>query len=127
MTPACNLVFVYNADASLSSLLTEVAHKLFAPESFECSLCELTYGVVRQKKSWVNFLHTLPCQYEFYLRNRFIKKFPAYAEDVFPCVYSRQNDERLELLVSAEQINSLTSVEQLQGQILTAVSTRFGL
>ena len=56
----CHLVFVYKADATLGSLLNEAAPKLFRPDDYECSLCELTYGHLRKKRGWTEFLAARP-------------------------------------------------------------------
>ena len=117
----CNLVFVYNADASFNSLLQEAAHKLLAPESYECSLCELTYSLIRKKKSWVVFLETLPCKHEFHLRNRFLRKYPKQAHTPFPCIYNQSATGELTLLVKADEIDQAQSLEQLQTLVAEAV------
>lgn len=117
----CNLVFVYNADASLNSLLQEAAHKLFAPESYECSLCELTYSLIRKKKGWVEFLDNLPCEHEFHLRNLFLRQHPQQAHDSFPCIYSKSATGDLTLLVEADAIDQAQSLEQLETLVAEAV------
>ncbi|WP_299493566.1 hypothetical protein [Acaryochloris sp. IP29b_bin.137] len=121
----CNLVFVYNADASFNSLLQEAAHKLFDPDSYECSLCELTYSLIRKKKGWVAFLDALPCTHEFHLRNRFRQKYPTHAHDPFPCIYNKSDTGDLKLLVKAEDIDNAETLEQLQEMVTTAVLDRW--
>jgi hypothetical protein len=37
-----SLVFVYNADSGVFNTLSDIAHKIFSPETYACNLCALT-------------------------------------------------------------------------------------
>ncbi|MEO6000620.1 MAG: hypothetical protein ABIN89_27480 [Chitinophagaceae bacterium] len=39
-----HLIFVYNADNSLFGTITDFAHKILSPASYQWKLCPLTYG-----------------------------------------------------------------------------------
>ncbi|MGI8952546.1 MAG: hypothetical protein ACR2FN_13295 [Chitinophagaceae bacterium] len=49
------LIFVYNADADLFSTLTDFAHKILSPSTYQCKLCALTYGNISMKQEWKFF------------------------------------------------------------------------
>ena len=43
------IIFIYNADDSFSSKAIDFIHKIVNPETYQCSLCTLTYGNVSMK------------------------------------------------------------------------------
>lgn len=43
------LVIVYNANAGLLAGAMDSLHKLFAPASYPCKLCALTYGLLSMR------------------------------------------------------------------------------
>src|SRR5438067_3608778 len=59
------LVFVYNAESGLFNALTDMAHKIFAPQTYQCQLCALTYSAFGMRQGWRRFLATLdsPCEF----------------------------------------------------------------
>ena len=46
------LIFVYNADSGLFNTLTDIAHKTFAPETYSCNLCAITFGTFGMRTEW---------------------------------------------------------------------------
>ena len=46
------LIFVYNANAGLFNMMSDYAHKIISPETYECNLCALTYGNLGMKQKW---------------------------------------------------------------------------
>ena len=49
------LIFVYNADSGLMNTLMDIGHKAISPQTYECSLCGLTFGVLKEHKQWKQF------------------------------------------------------------------------
>ncbi len=43
------LIFVYNANSDLFSTVTDFAHKILSPSTYQCQLCALTYGNFSKK------------------------------------------------------------------------------
>jgi hypothetical protein len=39
-----SLLFVYNADSGVFNLVTDIAHKIFSPQTYACQLCCITHG-----------------------------------------------------------------------------------
>ena len=68
---ARELVFVYNADRGLWNGMFDAAHKLFAPATYACHLCALTYGVVTMRRAWADFIAALPHAVRFAYRDEF--------------------------------------------------------
>ena len=105
------LVFVYNAESGLFAGLTDMAHKVFSPQTYKCNLCALTYSTFGMRQDWKRFLETLDRPLEFLhadeLRGRYrISGVPL------PAVFTREG-ERLELLIDADSINSCRTMDDL--------------
>ena len=49
------LIFVYNATSGKAGSLLASAHKFFSPNTYECDLCSLTFGVFSENKKWKTF------------------------------------------------------------------------
>jgi hypothetical protein len=54
------LIFVYNANSDLFSTITDFAHKILSPSTYDCHLCALTYGNFSEKKEWKAFIENFP-------------------------------------------------------------------
>ncbi len=112
-----SLVFVYNADSGLFNTLTDIAHKIFSPESYQCNLCAITYGTFAVRGEWKAFLETLPCDLEFLHRDEFMARYPQ-ASNTLPAVFLRDGDG-LEMMISAEEINACPSIAELKQLIIS--------
>ena len=106
------LIFVYNADSGLFNTLTDIAHKIFAPETYECNLCAITYGNFAMRAEWKEFLETLDRELEFLHRDEFAVRYPGVASPL-PAIFLKEND-RLEPMITAEEINACASTEDLK-------------
>ncbi len=105
------LLFVYNADSGLFNTLTDIAHKIFAPETYECNLCAITYGNFTVRAEWKEFLETLPCELEFLHRDEFARQYGLATP--LPAVFRRDGD-RLEPFIAAAEINACTTMDDLK-------------
>jgi len=115
------LIFVYNADAGLFSQVTDFAHKVISPETYECNLCKLTYGNVTMKQDWKKFLDALPAEKVFLHRNEFAARYPNLADTALPAIFA-VSDENPSLLISAGEINAMKALKDLQEHILKKIS-----
>jgi hypothetical protein len=109
---AAPLVFVYNADSGLFNALTDLAHKTFAPQTYQCHLCALTYSTLGMRRSWKQFLETLNRPYEF-LHADELKRLYDVSETPLPAVFERE-EERLKLLIAAQTINACGTLDDLK-------------
>lgn len=103
------LIFVYNADSSLFSQLTDYAHKLISPSTYQCNLCALTYGNVGMKNQWKEFVKSLNVNSEFLHKDEFENKY-NYSID-YPVVL--KYDSKISVLISADQLKKLRSLKKL--------------
>ena len=111
-----NLVFVYNADSGVFNTLTDIAHKIMSPDTYECNLCNLTHGYFKARDEWVGFLRDLDVEIEFLHRDEYIKKYKTKAD--YPAVFIK-GDKELKLWIDKSTINGMASTEELMQMIRT--------
>jgi len=107
------LVFVYNSDGTLKAAAVDFVMRFVAPDKYSCNLCMVTYGPVFEKKSWRAFLDTLPNKNIFLHRDEFLKQYPEYRNIKLPVILT-DSGEKLETLVSAEEIQTVKDIEGLK-------------
>ena len=109
------LVFVYNADSGMFNTLTDIAHKVFSPQTYECNLCAISHSYLSERGEWKEFIQDLGAECEFLHRDEFLKKYPS--EDTeFPVIFELDNNS-LALRLSAEEINACKSMDDLKTEI----------
>jgi hypothetical protein len=108
------LIFVYNADSSLGAKVFDFLHKAVSPETYECNLCRVTYGVFAEKKEWREFLESLPLRATFLYKDQLTKLDPEAARTPLPAVFLKSPQGGPVLLASAEEINRARTVEDLK-------------
>lgn len=74
-----SLVFVYAADSGKLNALLDSAHKLLSPSTYACRICQLTHGMMSEKKQWTDFIKQLELPAEFLHRDELKKRYPALA------------------------------------------------
>jgi len=113
-----SLVFVYNADSGMFNLLTDIAHKIFSPQTYACQLCSITHGNLKMHEEWRTFVHLLPIACDFMHRDEFLKEHSKMV-DGFPAVYLRSTG-KLQLCVNAKEINQCKNLLELKSLIQSA-------
>jgi len=114
-----NMVFVYNADSGVFNTLTDIAHKLISPASYQCNLCNLTHGYFSARDVWVDFLRELDSDIEFLHRDEYIRQYGESDVDL-PAIFVKENDE-LKLWVDKAVIEKMTSTDDLMEMIRAAL------
>lgn len=114
---AKKLVFVYNADSGLFNTVSDIAHKIFSPSTYECNLCQLAYGNFSIKEEWASFVENAPFESAFLHRDEFVKAFPDVESDL-PAVFF-QEGENLVPCLGPDSINSCESLAELQSLIMS--------
>lgn len=111
-----SFIFVYNADTGLSNLLADVAHKVFSPSTYPCKLCGLTYGPLGMKRKWRSFVENLGRPVQFLHRDEF-RTQTGLSEIPLPAIFVRQQDGEVVVWVSADEINSMRTLDALMDAI----------
>lgn len=114
---AKKLVFVYNADSGMFNTLTDIAHKIFSPQTYSCQLCAISHSYFSERDEWKAFITQLGIECEFLHRDEFTQKYKMTGV-AFPAVFYPEGDS-LPVCLSAEQINQCQSMDDLKEAITT--------
>lgn len=108
------LIFIYNADSGLGNLLLDGAHKILSPNTYECSLCSLTFGAFSEKSVWKKFREESKVEMEFFHKDEFTKQYASKFghKFSFPIVLS-EGINGLEVFVNTLEMNDLKTTEEL--------------
>jgi len=106
------LVFVYNADSGLFNTMSDIAHKIFSPSTYNCQLCALTHSYFSAKEDWKDFLNTINLPMVFLHKDEFLKNY-SQRDDTLPAIYIEQAGE-LSILINADALNQCNSLEELK-------------
>lgn len=106
-----HLVFVYNADAGLFSMLTDYVHKIVSPQTYACSLCALTYGHLGMKKAWRRFVTGLDGTVELLHRDELARRYDL-RDVTLPAVF-RVGNSGLETWIDAATLNACEDLDAL--------------
>ncbi|WP_127844370.1 GTPase [Psychroflexus aestuariivivens] len=117
------LIFVYNADSGVKNSLLDSAHKFLKPETYECSLCQLTYGLFSENKKWKSFRKKSEIEFEFLHKDEYEKNFKSKFEALQPLpVILFQDNYDLDVFVSAEELNKMNDVSELIEKLQRRIS-----
>lgn len=108
------LIFVYNADSGRKNALMDAIHKVLSPQTYNCNLCDITYGVFAENTTWKKFRKSVDIPMEFLHRDEFLKQFASKfgAKFNFPIVLLEVNSD-FELFISTEEMDQLKTIEEL--------------
>jgi hypothetical protein len=112
------LIFIYNADSGLRNLLIDGAHKILSPDTYECNLCDITYGAFTENRVWKEFRKNSDLELEFLHRDEFTKTYRSKFgyRFTFPIVLALVG-EALEVFIKTEELNALEDADALIGLI----------
>lgn len=110
------LLFVYNADSGIFNTLSDIAHKVFSPDTYECNLCAITHSHFSMRKPWANFLKTLNIELDFLHRDELQQQY-GKQNAALPAIFFKDEDNNLKVAVTSEVINQCDTMEQLQNAI----------
>jgi len=108
------VIFVYNANSGTKNGLLDSAHKIFSPKTYECNLCDLTYGLLSENRKWKAFRKETDMEFVFLHKDDYQKTFKSKFESLYelPVILFQDNYE-LSLLMSNKELNEIEEVEVL--------------
>lgn len=112
MADGSTLIFVYNADSGLFNALVDAAHKIFSPQTYRCHLCALTHAALGERRAWREFVSALGRPVEF-LHADELRELYGETGARLPALF-RLAGEHLELLISATEIDSCRTLDDLK-------------
>ncbi|MEL6927256.1 MAG: GTPase [Cyanobacteria bacterium J06600_6] len=107
------LIFVYNANSGLMNTLMDIGHKAISPQTYECNLCGLTFGIVSEHKQWKQFREASKAEMEFLHRDEFEQKYGQKFE--YPVVL--QADDNLRVAIAKTELNEIKTLDELIAQV----------
>lgn len=115
------LLFIYNANSGKINGYLDALHKIVSPKTYDCNLCDITYGVFSENKVWKKFRTSCSLTMEFLHRDEFLKQYASKfgSKHTFPVVLI-QNKGELELFISTEELNGLKNA----GELIDLISER---
>lgn len=106
------LIFVYNADSGLFNTVSDIAHKIFSPQTYSCSLCALTHSYFSMRDEWKSFIESLGVACHFMHRDEFITAYDA-GDVNWPAILLKSRDE-LNVCLGSADINKCKDLDELQ-------------
>ena len=108
------VLFVYNANSGAANAVLDSMHKILSPSTYDCKLCELTFGTFSENRVWKKFRQNSNYKFQFLHKDEFLKRYkskwlPKYD---FPVALLIGNDA-MELLISSEDFEALKTTRQL--------------
>lgn len=120
MQDSKELILVYNADSGFFNIIKDGLHKAISPSTYQCNLCALTYGSIRMKDEWREFIDNLEIPSTFLHRDEFIRKLESHPHNLenisYPAIFLRTG-EKISLLISSDEINKSKTLEDLMNLI----------
>ena len=107
------LIFVYNADSGLMNTLMDIGHKAISPQTYDCNLCGLTFGLISEHKQWKQFREASATEMEFLHRDEFEQKFDRKFE--YPVILKQ--DEDLSVMIPKTELNKIKTLDELIRQV----------
>jgi hypothetical protein len=111
---AC-LVFIYNADSGAINAIRDYFHKMIKPSTYECNLCAVTFGNLRMKREWAQFVKELKeeIEVEFLHKDEFEEYYPQVQEAKYPSAYYIKG-EKYHLFITKEEMNKVETIAELK-------------
>ncbi|WP_420321743.1 GTPase [Flagellimonas sp.] len=108
------LVFVYNADSGVHNAILDSMRKVFSPSTYDCNLCDITFGIVSENDIWKKFREESQHEMVFLHKDEFAKMYASKFghKFIFPIVLA-ENGNELEVLISTKELNGLKTAEEL--------------
>jgi hypothetical protein len=123
------LIFVYNANSGKINGYMDMAHKIVSPSTYQCRLCDLTYGVFKENVEWARFRESIKNlntvrDLEFLHIDEFEKNYkskwlPKYE---YPVILEVTHNG-LELFMSNTEMNQITTTADLIDRITTKLGS----
>lgn len=108
------ILFIYNANSGARNAVMDSMHKVFSPSTYDCKLCDITYGVISENRTWKKFrqnsLHKMVFLHKDEFAKRYASKFGYKFE--FPIVLV-EGEKGLEILISTQELNELKTAHGL--------------
>ncbi|MBT8237343.1 MAG: GTPase [Croceitalea sp.] len=108
------LIFVYNAISGARNLVLDTFHKTFRPATYECNLCQITFGLFTENTKWKKYRNESHWPMTFLHKDEFAKQYASKFGYKFSYpIILVEGKNGLQVLIGADEINQLNSVDDL--------------
>lgn len=115
------ILFVYNANSGIFNGLIDLMHKTFAPKTYPCDLCAITYGFTGMHSKWRSFAQTLPYPVLFLHKDELQKEYPEIQIELPAVVLLTENTNRV--LITNADFKQLHTLEELMQHMQNVLQT----
>lgn len=105
------IVFIYNAKSGTANSLIDWAHKILSPDTYECSLCSITYDTFGKRAEWMKFLKELKIESSFLYKDHIVGD-EKFKDALLPCAYLKEPNE-VKLLISTIEMKAYKDLNEL--------------
>ena len=108
------LIFIYNANSGMRNAMMDTMHKVMSPSTYDCSLCNITFGLFTENVDWKEFRTNASVEMEFLHKDEFEKEYASKFghKYSYPLVLAATG-ENLQILIRTEELNELEDVSGL--------------
>lgn len=116
------LIFVYNANSGVHKSFLDSIHKILSPKTYECNLCELTFGVISENRKWKAFRKQSDIEMVFLHKDEYQRKFKSKFEKLYDLpVILYQDNYDLSLLMGKDELNQIEDIDILIDKIKSRI------
>jgi len=105
------ITFVYNAKSGIANSNMNIGHKILSSSTYDCNLCNLTFGVLTENDKWNKFRKSSAYEMEFFNKDEFEKTFNIIKS--YSTILQMDENRNMSKIVDSEILNEVESVEKL--------------
>lgn len=108
------LLFIYNANSGKLNALLDSAHKVMSPSTYDCRLCEVTFGIFTENSIWKKFREQSSLEMIFLHKDEFANQYASKFghKFTFPIVLAESHND-LEVFVGTDELKNLENASDL--------------
>ena len=111
--PGPEIVFVYNADATITGKAKDFVHKIVRPSTYDCQLCAVTFGFAGMKSRWRDFIASLDASVSFLHRDELFGEYAGIVGQALPGAWQRTDGGAWQVLVDSPTMRSCDALDEL--------------
>ncbi len=111
------LLIVYNADRGFFNAISASTHKLLSPRTYDCPLCQHTFGVTGMLQPWKEYIDMQPLSVAFTHRNEFHKDYPEHKSITLPAILLVDPENGITNVLDARCVREAKNLSELISQM----------
>ena len=111
--PGPEIVFVYNADGTISGKAKDLVHRIVRPSTYDCQLCAVTFGFAGLKSKWRDFILSIDATVAFLHRDELGDDHSSIVGHGLPGAWQRTGGGAWQVLIDSPTMRSCDSLDEL--------------